>query len=146
MPAARATRAPRPNPATPRHPRQRLPGTGASHLYNRRNRRVGIVGSQQVGPSDGLAPGLLAGRAEVPMPPTHSRYTEMPLQRLPPATARRLIAQLYAPEQRFARCFHRYWREVMGQSEAEAAASTRDELAASAAAIDPRDSMLHTIG
>ena len=42
-----------------------------------------------------------------------TRYTEMPFCRLPRATAMRLVDQLTAPEQRFARCFHRYWREVM---------------------------------
>lgn len=56
----------------------------------------------------------------------------MPLCRLPRATALRLVDQLTAPEQRFARCFHRYWREVMGMSEADAARATADELGAAA--------------
>lgn len=64
-----------------------------------------------------------------------TRYTEMPLHRLPRATAARLVDQLTAPEQRFARCFQRYWREVMGLSEADADAATRDELAAAAAML-----------
>jgi hypothetical protein len=64
-----------------------------------------------------------------------TRYTEMPFCRLPRATALRLVDQLTAPEQRFARCFHRYWREVMALSEAQAQEATRDELAAAAAML-----------
>ncbi|MBZ0233591.1 MAG: hypothetical protein K8M05_14795 [Deltaproteobacteria bacterium] len=72
----------------------------------------------------------------------------MPLSRLPRATALRLIDQLFAPDQRFARCFHRYWRDTMGMSDAAAARATRDELATSAAALraDLVDPFAHTIG
>jgi hypothetical protein len=77
-----------------------------------------------------------------------TRYVEMPLSRLPRATAHRLIDQLFAPEQRFARCFHRYWRDTMGMSEAAAARATRDELATSAGVLraDLADPFVHTIG
>jgi hypothetical protein len=61
-----------------------------------------------------------------------TRYTEMPFHRLPRATALRLVDQLTAPDQRFARCFHRYWREVMHLSEAEATQATADELGGAA--------------
>lgn len=64
-----------------------------------------------------------------------SRYTEMPLCRLPRATALRLIDQLTAPDQRLARCFHRYWREVMKLSDVDAASATADELATTAGAL-----------
>lgn len=60
------------------------------------------------------------------------RYTEMPFCRLPRATALRLVDQLTAPDQRFARCFHRYWREVQHLPEADAARATADELRAAA--------------
>ena len=62
----------------------------------------------------------------------NTRYTEMPFCRLPRATALRLVDQLTASDQRFARCFHRYWREVMHMSEAEATQATADELAGAA--------------
>jgi hypothetical protein len=77
-----------------------------------------------------------------------TRYTEMPLSRLPRATALRLIDELYAPAQRFARCFHRYWRDTMGMSDAAAARATADELATSAAVLraDLSDPFMHTIG
>ncbi len=73
---------------------------------------------------------------------------EMPLHRLPPATARRLIDQLYAPGQRFARCFHRYWSEVMEQPAEVAARLTHDELEVSRAALLAQldDPHVHTIG
>ncbi|HVK74905.1 MAG TPA: hypothetical protein VM734_16365 [Kofleriaceae bacterium] len=76
------------------------------------------------------------------------RFHEMPLCRLPRATARRLITQLYAPDQRFARCFVRYWRDVMGQPADDAARSTAAELEASAATLlaNLDDPHVHTIG
>lgn len=76
------------------------------------------------------------------------RYHHLPLRRLHLEIARRLIAELHAPDQRFARCFHRYWREELGQSDEEAAQSTRAELDASAAALaaDLNDPCVHTIG
>jgi hypothetical protein len=61
-----------------------------------------------------------------------TRYTEMPFCRLPRATALRLVDQLTAPDQRFARCFHRYWREVLHLSEDDATRATADELRAAA--------------
>jgi hypothetical protein len=64
-----------------------------------------------------------------------TRYTEMPFCRLPRATALRLVDQLTASDQRFARCFHRYWREVMHMSEAEATQATADELNGAAAML-----------
>src|SRR5687767_3956681 len=75
------------------------------------------------------------------------RYVEMPLSRLPRATAHRLIDQLFAPEQRFARCFHRYWRDTMGMTEAAATRATRDELVTSAAVLRAglADPCVHTI-
>lgn len=75
-------------------------------------------------------------------------YRQMPLARLPRATALGLIDQLFAPDQRFARCFHRYWRDTMGLSDAAATRATRDELATSAAVLraDLADPFVHTIG
>lgn len=79
---------------------------------------------------------------------SQTRYTEMPLSRLPRATALRLIDQLFAPDQRFARCFHRYWRDTMGMSDAAATRATMDELATSAAVLrgDLPDPFVHTLG
>ena len=79
---------------------------------------------------------------------SHTRYSEMPLCRLPRATANRLIDQLYAPDQRFARCFFRYWRDTMGMSDAAAMRAMQDELATSAAVLraDLADPHFHTIG
>ncbi len=76
------------------------------------------------------------------------RYTEMPLCRLPRATATTLIDQLFSADQRFARCFHRYWRDVMGMSDAAAARATHDELVTSSAVLraDLADPFVHTIG
>ncbi|HUQ01352.1 MAG TPA: hypothetical protein VM261_02600 [Kofleriaceae bacterium] len=72
----------------------------------------------------------------------------MPLSRLPRATAHRLIDQLFAPDQRFARCFHRYWRETMGMNDAAATRATQDELATSAGVLraDLADPFVHTLG
>ena len=79
---------------------------------------------------------------------TQTRYAEMPLSRLPRATAHRLIDQLFARDQRFARCFHRYWRDTMGMTDAAAARATSDELVTSAAVLraDLADPYVHTIG
>lgn len=79
---------------------------------------------------------------------SHTRYSEMPLCRLPRATANRLIDQLFAPDQRFARCFFRYWRDTMGMSDAAAMRAMQDELATSAAVLraDLTDPFFHTIG
>ncbi len=73
---------------------------------------------------------------------------EMPLHRLPRAAARRLIEQLYAPDQRFARCFQRYWLEIMQHSPEHAERLTHDELEASKAALlaDLDDPHVHTLG
>lgn len=79
---------------------------------------------------------------------SQTRYTEMPLSRLPRATANRLIDQLFAADQRFARCFHRYWRDTMGMSDAAAARATNDELTVAAAGLraDLADPFVHTLG
>jgi hypothetical protein len=59
-----------------------------------------------------------------------------------------LIEQLHAPDQRFARAFYRYWREVLGQSAAEAQRSTYAELDEAAQALlrNLDDPHVHTIG
>jgi hypothetical protein len=75
-------------------------------------------------------------------------YLEYPLCALPREVATALIARLYAPDQRFARAFYRYWREVLGQSEEEASRSTAAELVESMEALQGNlaDPCVHTIG
>lgn len=57
-----------------------------------------------------------------------THYSQRPLHRLPRATALRLIDQLTAPDQRFARCFARYWQSVAKLDAAAVTRATRDEL------------------
>ena len=75
-------------------------------------------------------------------------YVVRPLSTLARADARALVRRLYAPDQRFARAFYRYWRDVVGQSVDEAQASTAEELAQNANAIlaDLSDPHIHAVG
>lgn len=77
-----------------------------------------------------------------------NHYTQVPLSRLPRAMALRLIDQLTAPEQRFARCFERYWREVVKLDDDAAARATAEELAAASAMLRAgvSDACFQTIG
>ena len=74
--------------------------------------------------------------------------TERPLASLPRADATSLVRRLYAPDQRFARAFYRYWHTIIGQPEHVARDSTATELAQSADALldNLDDSCVHTIG
>jgi hypothetical protein len=62
-------------------------------------------------------------------------YLERPLASLPCRTAERFVRSLFAPDQRFARAFHHYWRVVLGQNEATAKLNTLIELDQSARAV-----------
>lgn len=57
---------------------------------------------------------------------------ERPLASLPTADAERFIRSLFAPDQRFARAFHHYWKVVLGQNDATAKLNTHIELAQTA--------------
>jgi hypothetical protein len=61
--------------------------------------------------------------------------TERPLASLPVETAEQFIRALFAPDQRFARAFHHYWRVVLKQNEPTAKLNTHIELAQSAAKL-----------
>ncbi|MEO8701891.1 MAG: hypothetical protein ABI867_17735 [Kofleriaceae bacterium] len=54
---------------------------------------------------------------------------ERPLASLPAPDAERFIRALFAPDQRFARAFHHYWKHVVRQNDATARLSTLCELA-----------------
>jgi hypothetical protein len=76
------------------------------------------------------------------------QYSTRPLRTLAPADRCALVQRLYAPDQRFARAFYRYWRDVLGQPEEEARASTAAELAQCADAIltNLSDACVHCVG
>ena len=75
------------------------------------------------------------------------QYAIRPLRTLPEGDRCALVERLYGPDQRFARAFYRYWREVIGQSEQEAQTSTAAELAQYADAIlkNPNDPYVHCV-
>ncbi len=75
------------------------------------------------------------------------QYAIRPLRTLTGTDRCALVERLYGPDQRFARAFHRYWREVIGQSEQEAETSTAAELAQYADAIlkNPNDPCVHCV-
>lgn len=58
--------------------------------------------------------------------------TERSLASLPKPQAEHFIRALFAPDQRFARAFHHYWRVVLKQNEPTATLNTRIELARAA--------------
>lgn len=60
---------------------------------------------------------------------------ERPLASLPTADAEHFVRSLFAPDQRFARAFHQYWKVVLGQNAATATLNTRVELAQAAAKL-----------
>ena len=55
-------------------------------------------------------------------------YKTVPLCKLPREEALTLIKRLFSIEERFARSFYRYWREVLNQPEEQAWESTRQEV------------------
>jgi hypothetical protein len=61
--------------------------------------------------------------------------TERPLASLPAEQAALFIRALFAPNQRFARAFHHYWRVVLQQNEATAKLNTHIELAQACASL-----------
>ena len=54
---------------------------------------------------------------------------ERPLAQLPAADAERLVRELFAPDQRFARAFFHYWHTVLGHNAPTARLETLIELA-----------------
>jgi hypothetical protein len=58
--------------------------------------------------------------------------TERPLAQIAAPDAERFIQSLFAPDQRFARAFHHYWRVILKQNEPTATLNTRIELAQTA--------------
>jgi hypothetical protein len=55
-------------------------------------------------------------------------YQRVPLSQLDPSAAVSLCEALFSPEERFAKGFYHYWREVLNMSEAEAQQETLNEL------------------
>jgi hypothetical protein len=73
---------------------------------------------------------------------------ERPLASLPAPDAERFIRALFAPEQRFARAFHHYWRIVLKQNASTARLNTSIELVQTASKLlaNLDDPDLFTVG
>ncbi|MBA2541490.1 MAG: hypothetical protein H0V17_17745 [Deltaproteobacteria bacterium] len=75
-------------------------------------------------------------------------FIERPLATLPADHAERFVRAMFAPDQRFARAYHYWFRTVQGHNEPTAKLSTRIELhkACDAVLANVGDPNLHTLG
>jgi hypothetical protein len=73
---------------------------------------------------------------------------ERSLASLPARQAEQFVHALFAPDQRFARAFHHYWKVVLAQDDITARVNTQRELAEAAGKLIANlgDPNIHTVG